>query len=314
MTDINEELHPKLKEILAVPENPDAIPVEKQTPEEARAEWKSDMAAVDGPAPQMAELNNFTLTGPAGDLAARRYVPEGFSGDAQPCLVFFHGGGFIRGDLDTHDSICRVLAETAAAVVISVDYRMAPEARCPAPVFDARAAVTQIISQADEFGIDPDRIAVGGDSAGGNISAALTLLARDKGGPNIKAQLLIYPVTDLRNETESKRLFSQGYLLNSMPFYTASYLGPDGDAADPLASPLLAREHAGLPPAIVITAGYDPLRDEGVSYVNKLRDAGVSVEHMHYADMIHGFSSLRGLLDEADASLRAAGTALARLL
>jgi len=314
MTDINERLHPKLKEILAVPENPDAIPVEKQAPEEARAEWKSDMAAVDGPAPHMAELSDFTLTGSAGDLAARRYVPEGLSGNAHPCLVFFHGGVFIRGDLDTHDSICRVLAEAAAAVVISVDYRLAPEARCPAPVLDARDAVTQIIAQADEFRIDPDRIAVGGDSAGGNISAALTLLARDKGGPSIKAQLLIYPVTDLQNETESKILFSHGYLLNSMPFYTASYLGPDGDAADPLASPLLAQEHAGLPPAVVITAGYDPLRDEGMNYVNKLRDAGVSVEHMHYADMIHGFSSLRGLLDEADASLRAAGAALARLL
>lgn len=314
MADINDKLHPKLKEILSVPENPNAVQVEDQTPEEARVEWKGDMAAVDGPAPEMAEVRDLTLAGPAGELAARLYVPTGLSGAARPCLVYFHGGGFIRGDIDTHDSVCRVLAQSAAAVVISVDYRLAPEVRCPAPVFDAKSAVTQIAERATEFGIDPARLAVGGDSAGGNISAALTLLAREGGTPEIKAQLLIYPVTDLLNETESARLFSRGYLLNSMPFYTASYLGPEGDAGDPLASPLLAQDHAGLPPAIVVTAGYDPLRDEGVAYAEKLKAAGGEVVHLHYEDMIHGFSSLRGLLDEADASLQAAGAALAQLL
>ncbi|MCT8971401.1 alpha/beta hydrolase [Microbaculum marinisediminis] len=314
MTDINDKLHPKLKEILAVPENPDATAVEEQTPDEARAEWKGDMSAVDGPAPEMAETRDIVLAGPAGDLSARLYVPAGLAAENRPCLVYFHGGGFIRGDIDTHDSVCRVLAEAANVAVISVDYRLAPEARCPAPVEDAHAAVAQIVARAAEFGVDPARIAVGGDSAGGNISAALTLMARDGSGPAIKAQLLIYPVTDLLNETDSARLFSRGYLLNSMPFYTASYLGPDGNAADPLASPLLAEDHAGLPSAIVITAGYDPLRDEGVAYAEKLREAGGEVVHLHYDNMIHGFSSLRGLLDEADASLREAGSALARLL
>lgn len=314
MTDLNADLHPRLKEILAIPGNPDATPVEVQDPDEARAEWKADMAAVDGPAPEMGEIRDLTLAGPAGPLPARFYVPRGLEGMKRACLIYFHGGGFIRGDIDTHDGLCRVLADAAQVVVISVAYRLAPEHRFPAAFDDAFAATAQVISMAADLGIDPARVAVGGDSAGGNITAAVTLAARDQARMAIRAQLLIYPVTDLLNQSESKRLFSSGYLLNSMPFYIASYLGPNGRADDPLASPLLAADHGRLPPAVVTTAGYDPLRDEGVAYARRLEAAGVQVRHLHYPDMIHGFSSLRGLLSEADASLREAAAALSGFL
>lgn len=308
------DLHPKLQEILALPENPDAVPVEQQTPEEARAEWKADMAAVDGPKPDMARVQDLTLPGPAGNMAARLYVPHGLSEGPQAGLIYFHGGGFIRGDIETHDGLCRMLAQAGEMIVISVAYRLAPEHPFPAAFEDACAATAHITGHAGQFGLDENRIAVGGDSAGGNLAAAVCLAARDGGGARIRAQLLLYPVTDLVGETESGRLFSRGYLLNSMPFYTASYLGAEGDGHHPHASPLLASDHSGLPPAIITTAGFDPLRDEGIAYGGKLKAAGVDVVHLHYADMIHGFSSLRGLLAEADASLEEAGRALAGLL
>ena len=308
------ELHPKLKEILASPGDPEAVPVELQDPDEARAEWKGDMAAVDAPAPEMAEVRDIQLATDNGVLAARVYKPEGMSADAAPCLVYYHGGGFIRGDIETHDGICRVLAKKNPAIVISVAYRLAPEHRFPTAFDDAYAALEAIFEQASKLGIDPGRIAVGGDSAGGNLAAAVCLAARDREGPSIRAQLLIYPVTDLVGEPESKRLFSKGFLLDSMPFYISSYLGPDGDGRDPLASPLLAETLVDLPDAVVITAGFDPLRDEGNAYAKRLEDAGNGVAHLTYPDMIHGFVSLRGLLPEADQALEQVATDLADLL
>ncbi|RKF06952.1 alpha/beta hydrolase [Oceaniradius stylonematis] len=308
------ELHPKLREILATAPNPDAVPVEAQDPDEARAEWKADMRELDAPAPEMAVLRDVQLTTDKGVLAARVYVPDDLLGDALPCLVYFHGGGFIRGDIETHDSICRVLAKNAAVMVISIAYRLAPEHRFPAALDDAYAALEAIVKHVGDFGIDPTRIAVGGDSAGGNLAAAVCLAARDRGGPSIKAQLLIYPVTDLVGEPDSKRLYSNGFLLDSMPFYISSYLGPDGDGHDPLASPLRAETLANLPDAVVLTAGFDPLRDEGDTYAARLTDAGNRVTHLTYPDMIHGFVSLRGLLPEADQALVRMATELGGLL
>lgn len=304
-------LHPTLAEILAQPENPNAVPVEKQHPDEARREWKADMAAVDGPAPEMEKVWDFTIPTPVGGIAARGYRPSGLGAGLKPLLVYYHGGGFIRGDLDTHDSVCRVLADAAKCLIVSAAYRLAPEHRFPAAAHDAYYAVKALSETAAAFGADKDRIAVGGDSAGGNLAIASCLQARDGDGPRIAAQLLIYPVTDLTSATESKRLYSKGYLLNSMPFYTASYVGPGGDVRHKLASPLLANDLARLPPAIIITAGFDPLRDEGQAFAAKLAGHGVSVDHRCYDDMIHGFVSLRGLLPEADEALRACGGKLA---
>ena len=309
------ELHPTLKQILAQPENPNAVPVEVQDPEEARREWKADMAAVDAPAPEMARVWDFTIPRPGGAIAARAYDPVGNATEPLPLLIYYHGGGYIRGDIDTHDSVCRVLARESGALVVSPAYRLAPEHRFPAAVEDAFAVLCHLSAKAEDFGIDPDRIAVGGDSAGGNLAIAACLQAKDAGGPRIRYQLLIYPVTDLTGATESKRLYSRGYLLNSMPFYIASYLGPEGDGRHKLASPLLAPSLAGLPPALVLTAGFDPLRDEGQDFARKLAAAGVAVDHSCYDDMIHGFVSLRGLLPEADRALgdcaRHVATALA---
>ncbi len=312
MTLAADALHPKLRTILAAPENPNATPVEVQDPDEARREWKSDISAVDAPAPQGIGVTETSFPGPAGPIAARLYVPEGSRAGPWPLLIYYHGGGYIRGDLDTHDSLCRVLAHETPCAVLSVDYRLAPEHRFPAAVDDALAVLRAVAQDAARLGIDARRIAVGGDSAGGNIAAAVTLAARDGGGPEIRYQLLIYPVTDLTSETESKRLFSKGYLLNSMPFYIASYLGPGGDGTHPLASPLLAPDLTRLPPALVLTAGFDPLRDEGDAYAERLAAAGAAVEHVRHPDMIHGFVSLRGLLDEADAALADCARRLAK--
>lgn len=304
------ELHPVLKDILAQPENPDAVPVEVQDPGDARREWKGDMAAVDAPAPELREVTDFTIATDFAVLKARRYVPRAAGATASPALIYFHGGGFIRGDIDTHDSVCRVLADSSSCIVISAEYRLAPEHRFPTGAMDAYDVLRHVSANAASIGIDADRIAVGGDSAGGNMAIAACLLARRSGAPKIGFQLLIYPVTDLVSTTESKRLYSKGYLLNSMPFYIASYLGPDGNGADEIASPALAKDLSNLPPAYVITAGFDPLRDEGQTFARRLAEHGNAVEHKCYDDMIHGFVSLRGLLPEADRALVEAGKKL----
>lgn len=308
------DLHPTLKSILAQPENPNATPVEVQDPNEARREWKADMAAVDAPAPEMEKVWDFEIPGPAGSIPARAYAPNGLPATGRTLLIYYHGGGYIRGDIDTHDSVCRVLADEARCLVVSPAYRLAPEHPFPAAAEDAYAVAEYFAAHAADFQVDPSKIAVAGDSAGGNVAIATALLAREKRGPAIAFQLLIYPVTDLTSATESKRLYSKGYLLNSMPFYIASYLGPKGDGRNPLASPLLAADLSGLPPAFVITAGFDPLRDEGQEFARKLASAGVAVEHKCYDDMIHGFVSLRGLLPEADVALRHCAQRLANAL
>ncbi len=308
------DLHPTLKNILDQPGNPNATPVEIQDPDEARREWKADMAAVDAPAPQMEKVWNFEIPGPAGPIAARAYAPKGVPAEHRTLLIYYHGGGFIRGDIDTHDSVCRVLADEAHCLVVSPAYRLAPEHRFPAAAEDAYAVAQYIGAHAADFQVDPSKIAVGGDSAGGNVAIATCLLAKKNGAPPIALQLLFYPVTDLTSDGESKKLYSKGFLLNSMPFYIASYVGPDGDARDPLASPLRATNLSGLPPAIVITAGFDPLRDEGQEFSRRLAAAGVAVEHKCYDEMIHGFASLRGLLPEADLALRRAAQQMAKAL
>ncbi len=224
-----------------------------------------------------------TVAGGAGRLRARVYRPA----DADTVLVWFHGGGWVIGDLDTHDGLCRTLAATAGVTVISVDYRLAPEHPYPAAVDDAAAAFTDIVSRATEFGATADRVAIGGDSAGGHLAALLAL--RDPDAP--LAQLLVYPPTDLTGSSQSRTTFAHGFALTraDIDFYDACFLPPDLDRASPEVSPLFAQTTVGLPPTVIITAGFDPLRDEGESYAERLRADGVAVRVRRFDGYLHGF-------------------------
>ncbi|MBV9545892.1 MAG: alpha/beta hydrolase [Chloroflexi bacterium] len=270
---------------------------ETLTPEEARAGHRERAKLTSGVPQDVAQVRDARIAGPAGEIPIRIYVPEGSA--PFPCLVFFHGGGWVTGDLDTHDVLTRALANGAGAVVVAVDYRLAPEHKFPAAIDDAVAATRWVADQATELGIDPSRIAVGGDSAGGNLAAAAALALRHEGGPQLVYQLLIYPVIDYNFDTPSYLENAEGYRLTraGMQYYWAHYLSEAAHADDHRASPLRAETHTELPPALVITAEYDPLRDEGRAYADRLRDAGVPVIYREYPGMIHGFVTQAGVLD-----------------
>jgi len=254
-------------------------------------------------APQAPEIAQARLLVFSNALAVRAYRPV--IDEELPALVFFHGGGWTIGDLDTHDVICRQLALGARCAVFSVDYRLAPEHPFPAAVDDCFFATRFVFQNAKTLGVDPQRIAVGGDSAGGNLAAVVALLARDAGGPPLAYQLLIYPATDQRCQFPSHERNGEGYLLtkDGVRFFRAGYLPNDKDRTDWHASPLLAASHAGLPPALVLTAGYDPLLDEGRAYAERLAKAGVEVSYREFSDMVHGFVLFGGALDAANAAV-----------
>lgn len=246
----------------------------------------------------------------AGELAIRVYTPTGSS--PLPILVYFHGGGWVLGNLDTHDPVCRGLANAGGCIVVSVDYRLAPEHKFPEPAEDAYGATRWVAENAATFGGDGARLAVGGDSAGGNLAAAATLMARDRGGPRLAFQLLNYPVTNYDFETASYREKAEGYMLTraDMMWFWDHYLANDADARNPHASPLQAPDLSGLPPAMVITAEYDPLLDEGEAYAARLSEAGIPVEAVCYPGMIHGFMGNAGALDRGKQAIQDAGRAL----
>jgi acetyl esterase len=240
---------------------------------------------------QAAEAEDLLLPGPAGTLPARLYRPAGAAAGL-PMLVFFHGGGFVFGSLDSHyDGLCRALCGEAGALVLSVDYRLAPEHKFPAATLDCAAAMRWAAEQAPRLGADPRRLVVAGGSAGGNLAAVTALRLREEGGPKLAGQLLIYPVIDLPAPSPSYRDFAAGYHLTAedMAWFWQQYLDDPADGAHPYAAPLRAASLAGLPPAHVLTAEYDPLRDEGEAYAARLRAAGVAVEQVREAGMIHGF-------------------------
>lgn len=246
---------------------------------------------------RVAEIKPVSIPGPAGTIAARHYRPPN-GGSPAPLLVFFHGGGWVFGDLDSHDSACRLISRDAGVHVLAVDYRLAPEHRAPAAADDAYAAYRWAREHALDLGADPRRVAVGGDSAGGNLAAVVTRLARDAGDPMPSLQWLIYPVTDCRGGTRSRSLLGDGFLLtkHDTDWFQNCYVEGSGlDFADPLVSPLLAEDLSGLSPALVITAGFDPLRDEGEQYAARLREAGVPVDHRLMPSMIHAFLNLNVL-------------------
>ncbi len=284
--------------------------VENMEAAEARAMAKEMPPAVEEPE-AVAVVYDRTIPGPDGDVPVRVYRPvEG--GDPLPVVVYFHGGGWVICDLDTHDGTCRALANGVNAVVVSVDYRLAPEHKFPAAAEDAYEVTSWVAAHADELGVEPSRLAVAGDSAGGNLAAVVALMARDRGGPAITFQLLVYPVTNHSFDTDSYRENADGYFLHraSMEWYWRQYLADERDGANPFASPLRVEDARGLPPGMVITAEFDPLRDEGEAYGRKLAEAGVPFDVRRYDGVFHGFFSMVAFLDGAKQATADAHAAL----
>jgi acetyl esterase len=266
------------------------------SPKEARQLFRETRPASTPPAPTIGTVKDLR----ADSVPVRLYRPAGVPDSTRlPALVFFHGGGWVIGDLDTHDTLCRQLTAGAGISVIAVDYRLAPEHKFPASADDAWTATKWVVAHAAELGVDASKLAVGGDSAGGNLAAVVALQARDAGGPKIALQVLLYPVTDVGAETQSYRDLADGYMLTreGMRWFIAHYLAKPQDADDWRASPIRAKSFAGVAPALIITAGYDPLRDEGDAYAQKLRAAGVSVDHLSFGGMIHGFIPMGKLIE-----------------
>lgn len=277
----------------------------------ARAAYAATTGVYRHPTPPLDSVANLVFEGPGGHLAARLYRPRALTAPA-PVLLFLHGGGWVVGDLDTHDHVCRQLAASAPVVVAAIDYRLAPEHPFPAALQDAQAALAWLRSAAGELGLDAGRMAVGGDSAGGNLAAALAIAARDEGAQPLKLQLLIYPAVDFNADNDSLRENGEGYVLTraAMEQFTDWYLPSRLARTDPRASPYYAADHSGLAPAFIQTAEYDPLRDEGRAYAERLTAAGVPVEYRCYEGMIHGFARMGARVDTALTALDDAARAL----
>jgi len=250
--------------------------------------------------PEVGAVEDGTFAGPGGQIGYRRYRPWGAPAGPLPTLVYYHGGGFVIGTLETHDSTCRRLANKSRCQVISIDYRLAPEHPFPAPTDDGIAAFRHIRDNAAAFGAEPTRLAVGGDSAGGAIAAVVCQAVRDAGEAGPAFQMLIYPATDAHRQSASRQHFAEGYFLTKelMDWFWQAYAPAGTDLSDVRLSPLLANDFKGLPPAFVLTAGYDPLRDEGRAYAERLIEAGVKTTYVNYPGTIHGFFSLTRFLSQ----------------
>ena len=306
----------KVHQLYALAKRP---PLEQQSPPEARDAMARSRAILAPDPPDMAEVRNLAAPGPAGPIALRLYRPYGVAANAVlPALIYYHGGGWVIGDLDSHDVLCRELANGSGAAVISVDYRLAPEHRFPAAVDDAYAAFVWVAAHANDLRIDATRLAVGGDSAGGNLAAVVALMARDTKGPAIRLQLLIYPATDFTMRTASYQTRADVLPLTraAMVWFRDHYFGATASdtkvIADWHASPAHAASHLNLPPAFVLTAGYDVLCDDGRAYAATLQAAGVAVEPAHYPGMIHGFITMGKIVRVANDAVAACAHALKR--
>ena len=309
-------LDPDNQQVLDMMKAAGRPPVNELQPEEARKMYRASRAALQPDLPEMAEVRDHSAPGPAGDIPLRLYRGRGTKPGPLPVLVFYHGGGYVIGDLDTHDYVCRKIANVAQCCVIAVDYRLAPEHKFPAAVEDSAAALRWIVKQAESLSIDPSRVAVGGDSAGGNLSANMAHLSRDGGVPPLCFQMLLYPGTDTSMSQPSyKRDFTQFPLsIKAIEYFIGHYLRDGNDYTDPRAAPLLAANFNQLAPAFVLTAGYDPLADEGMAYARKLEENGVPVTLVHMSDQMHGFLTMGRVIRASDLALEMAGAALARAL
>ena len=302
-------LDPQLQAIRDQSERDNVPPLYTMSLADARAADLASIQASGGEPEPVYEVADLKIPGPGGELPLRLYRPA--RERPRPALLYFFGGGWVLGTIDTADGVCRSLANSSGALVVVAGYRLAPEHRFPAAIDDCYAAVRWVAEHADEIGADPARLAVGGDSAGGNLAAGVALRARAD-GQALAGQLLVYPNTDQLADDPSMRAADDPFLFNrhSVAWYRQHYLTDPGDAASPLASPLRAESLAGLPPALVITAEYDPLRDQGEAYARRLAEEGVQVELSRYPGMAHGFFTMAGTVDASRAAIAQAASTL----
>ncbi len=345
-------LHPQARALINLMQERGVPPMHTLSPVDARRFYRERRSFTQPDAPPVAQVQDLQATGPHGAIPLRLYkplsemslretsLPES-PGQALPVLVYFHGGGWVIGDLDTHDTLCRQLANGSGAAVVAVDYRMGPEHLFPAAVDDCLAATRWVHDNAASFGLDASRLAVGGDSAGGNLAAVVSILARDMGAAgaatlattltttvattlvtrlptplHIAFQLLIYPSTDMRRQSASHQTNGQGYVLtaDTISYFQGHYTGDEAKYADWRASPLLCDNLTNLPPAFVMTAGYDPLRDEGLAYAQRLTEAGNRATHICFERQIHGFITMGRVIDEANVAVAICASELKRAI
>jgi acetyl esterase len=306
-------INPQVQALLDEFQKQGLPPFEQMSPTQARL-VALGFRDLQGEPENVGEIRDILVPGPAGALPVRVYHPS--PGTALPLVVFFHGGGWVIGDIEIADKPCRALANASQCVVASVNYRLSPETKFPGPAEDCYAATRWLADNAQALGADNRFVAVAGDSAGGNLAAVVALMARDRGAPAIAYQLLIYPVTApaLGTQFASYQENAEGYLLTkaSMEWFWNHYLVSPDDGDNPYASPFLASDLTGLPPAMVVTAEFDPLRDEGLAYARRLRDAGVSVTSSHYDGLIHGFFWMAGALESGRQLITEIGNELRR--
>ncbi len=306
-------LDPDCARVLALLRESGLAPVEKLSPVEARSNYRKTRSLLQPPPAEVADTRELSAPGPAGPIPLRLYRGVGTdAGRPLPALVCYHGGGWVIGDLDTHDGACRRIANAAGCIVIAVDYRLAPEHKFPAAVEDCAAATGWIIGQGELIGVDPVRVAVGGDSAGGNLASVMALRSRDGELPPLCYQALIYPATDLRMTAPAYERFTQGLPLTSAStrWFADHYLRDPQDALDWRASPSRVSSLSGVAPALVLTAGYDPLSDEGQSYARRLDREGVRVSALHAADQMHGYLTMGGVVRASDTAIAIIGAML----
>jgi acetyl esterase len=289
------KLHPDAQKVCELIVASGRPPFETLTPAEARVAYAASRAVLQPDPETVAEVVALEAPGPGGAIPLRLYRGNGAAkGSPRPALIYFHGGGWVIGDLDSHDQVCRSIANATPCIVVSVDYRLAPEHRFPAAAEDAIAATQWIAANAGKLGIDAGRLAVGGDSAGGNLAAVVAIAARDHGGPRIALQILVYPATDMYMDWPSAERHAHQLPLTkaAMDWFIAHYMRNDADKKDWRASPLRTSNLKGLPPALIVTAAFDPLSDQGEAYAKALRAAGVTVAYEPFEGQIHGFLSM----------------------